>query len=281
MNNSYSIRRMQADEIQLAIEWAEREGWNPGIHDAQTFYEADPNGFFIGEIDGQAVAVGSAVVYDDQFAFCGLYIVHPDYRGQGYGIALTRERLRYVGQRNAGIDGVVENIPIYERIGYRLAYHNIRYQVSATDSAIHDRSIVPLSQVPFETLKAYDRLCFPAERNAFINAWINQADAKALGYIENEQLQGYTVRRKCIEGHKIGPLFADNFTIAERLYQALQQDIPGESLFIDIMETNSAAQRLADRYHMQEIFATGRMYLKGRPELDEQKIFAITTFELG
>ena len=281
MNSSYSIRHMQADEIQIAIDWAAREGWNPGIHDAQTFYQADPNGFFIGEIDGQAIAVGSAVVYDDQFAFCGLYIVHPDYRGQGYGIALTRERLRYVGQRNAGIDGVVQNIPIYERIGYRLAHHNIRYRGSATGSSTHDRSIVPLSQVPFGTLEAYDRFCFPSRRSSFLNAWINQADAKALGFVENGQLRGYALRRQCIEGHKIGPLFADNFTIAECLFQSLQQDIHGEALFLDIMETNPAAQRLIDRYNMQEVFTTGRMYLKGRPELDEQKIFGITTFELG
>ncbi len=281
MNRSYAIRRMQADEIQIAIDWAAREGWNPGIHDAQTFYQADPNGFFIGEISGQAVSVGSAVVYDDQFAFCGLYIVHPDYRGQGYGIAMTRARLRYVDERNAGIDGVVENIPIYERIGYRLAYHNIRYQGCATNSSTDDHAIVPLSQVPFETIEAYDRLCFPAPRSNFLNTWINQADAKALGFVDNGQLRGYAVRRQCIEGHKIGPLFADNFAVAERLFQALQQDIPGEAVFLDIMETNPAAQRLVDRYRMQEVFTTGRMYLKGRPKLDEQKIFGITTFELG
>ena len=281
MKNSYSIRRMQADEIQVAIDWAEREGWNPGIHDAQTFYQADPNGFFIGEINGQAVSVGSAVVYDDQFAFCGLYIVHPNFRGQGYGIELTRERLRYVDHRNAGIDGVAENIPIYERIGYRLAYHNIRYQCSATSKTTLDQSIVPLSQVPFECIETYDLFCFPSKRSGFLNAWINQSNAKALGFVENGQLRGYAVRRQCIEGHKIGPLFADNFSVAEGLFLALQQDIPGEAIFLDIMEINPAAQRLVDRYHMQKVFTTGRMYLKGQPELDKQKIFGITTFELG
>ena len=281
MNNNFIIRRMRADELQIAIDWAAQEGWNPGIHDAKIFYQADPDGFFIGEIDGHAVAVGSAVVYDEHFAFCGLYIVHPDYRGQGYGMALTRERLRYVGLRNAGIDGVVENIPIYERIGYRLAYHNIRYHGTATVGGAANQSIVSIAQVPFPVLEAYDRHCFPSKRSRFLNTWINQDDAKALAYIENGQLQGYAVRRQCLEGHKIGPLFADSFAIAERLFQALQQDIPGEAIYLDIMETNPDAKRLVDAYHMQQVFITGRMYLKGRPELSEHKIFGITTFELG
>ena len=239
------------------------------------------NGFFVGEIGGQAISVGSAVVYDDQFAFCGLYIVHPEYRGQGYGIALTKERLRYVGQRNAGIDGVVENIPIYERIGYRLAYHNIRYRGTAANPASVDLHVVPLSQLPFEIIETYDRFCFPAKRRRYLNAWINQADAKALGFVKNGQLQGYAVRRRCIEGHKIGPLFADNSAIAEGLFQALQLDIPGEAIFLDIMEINPAAQKLVEKYNMQVVFSTGRMYLKGQPKLADQKIFGITSFELG
>jgi len=281
MNDNFSIRRMRAEEVQIAIDWAAQEGWNPGLHDAQTFYQADPDGFFIGEIDGHAVAVGSAVAYDEDFAFCGLYIVHPEYRGQGYGMALTRERLRYVGQRNAGIDGVVENIPIYAQIGYRLAYHNIRYQGSAVAGMDTNKSIVPLGQVPFSTLETYDRLCFPAKRSRFLNAWINQGDAKALAYVENGELLGYAVRRQCLEGHKIGPLFADSFAVAERLFHALQQDISGEAIYLDVMETNSDAKKLVDTYRMQAVFSTGRMYLKGRPELAEHKIFGITTFELG
>lgn len=281
MTDHYTIRRMRADEVQIAIDWAQQEGWNPGIHDAETFYQADHQGFFVGEIAGFPVSVGSAVVYDDQFAFCGLYIVHPDYRGQGLGMALTRERLRYVGQRNAGIDGVVENIPIYERIGYRLAYHNMRYQGRATVASVADRSIMPLAQVPFSVLQVYDRTCFPAQRSDFLHAWINQADAKALAYMQNGHLQGYAVRRRCIEGHKIGPLFADNYAVAEQLFQALQADIADEAIYLDIMETNAEAQRLVHAYQMQPVFTTGRMYLKSKPELEEQKIFGITTFELG
>ena len=142
-----NIRRMSPHEVALAIEWARREGWNPGLHDAHTFYQADPNGFFIGELNGEAVAVGSAVVYDDQFAFCGLYIVTPEHRGKGYGLALTKARLAYCGDRNIGIDGVLENVNIYERIGYRKYYQNARYQFTADEAPLRHASIQAIEQV--------------------------------------------------------------------------------------------------------------------------------------
>lgn len=39
------IRKMAREEVEFAIEMAAGEGWNPGIHDGEIFYEADPDGF--------------------------------------------------------------------------------------------------------------------------------------------------------------------------------------------------------------------------------------------
>ncbi|MBT3813761.1 MAG: GNAT family N-acetyltransferase, partial [Gammaproteobacteria bacterium] len=210
-----------------------------------------------------------------------LYIVHPDFRGQGYGLQLTQESLRYVALRNAGIDGVIKNICIYERIGYRVAYHNMRYQGLAREAKFDQNTIVAVSEINFADLAAYDRLCFPAPRDTFLSAWIEQADSQAIAFVKQGQLMGYAVRRQCIEGHKIGPLFADSFEIAKHLLNSLQQGIIGESVFVDITNINPAAKRLVEQQKMQEVFCTGRMYLKAHPSLDDEKIFAITTIELG
>ena len=42
MEAGYVMRTMSRDEVALAIEWAARQGWNPGLHDADTFCAADP-----------------------------------------------------------------------------------------------------------------------------------------------------------------------------------------------------------------------------------------------
>ncbi|QDP72315.1 hypothetical protein FOG18_06970 [Legionella israelensis] len=63
MEKNYKIERMSKEEVEMVIHWAASEGWNPGLHDADCFYQTDPSGFFAGKLDGEIIAVGSAVVY--------------------------------------------------------------------------------------------------------------------------------------------------------------------------------------------------------------------------
>jgi len=62
------------------------------LNDASCFYQADPLGFFMGLLNCEPIAVGSATIYDDKFAFCGLYIVKHEFPKQGYGLKLTEDR---------------------------------------------------------------------------------------------------------------------------------------------------------------------------------------------
>lgn len=71
------IRRMNRSDIDRAVGWARDEGWNPGLHDAGSFFAADPNGFFISEIQGESAGCISAVAYTDTYGFMGFYIVRP------------------------------------------------------------------------------------------------------------------------------------------------------------------------------------------------------------
>ncbi|MBQ4861566.1 GNAT family N-acetyltransferase [Pseudoalteromonas sp. MMG013] len=274
------IRTMLPHELKVAIEWARTEGWNPGLEDATLFYQADPEGFFVAELAGDIVAVGSAVRYDAHFAFCGLYIVAPEHRGKEYGLALTKHRLAYCGKRNIGIDGVLENVEIYQRVGYQPYYQNKRFQKYAT---AHDVSST-LQDVTVQHIDAvitYDNQCFPAKRDTFLKGWLQQKNGKSLCVIENGQVRGYAVRRQCVEGYKVGPLFADSKAVATQLLGALQQDIIGEIIILDVPENNPLAIELALNENMDVVFATSRMYQHGLPDIAHHKIYGITTFELG
>ena len=69
--NRCTIRRMTRREVDIAIDWAAAEGWNPGLYDADCFYAADPKGFFIGLLGDEPVATISAVKYGNAFGFVG------------------------------------------------------------------------------------------------------------------------------------------------------------------------------------------------------------------
>lgn len=279
---NYKITGIRKEEMPLVIEWAKREGWNPGLNDANCFYQADRNGFFAGRLDGKIIAVGSAVVYDDTYAFCGLYIVDAPYRGQGYGLPLTMARLAYAGERNVGLDGVISMLTTYAKLGYQVAYHHSRWcGKHFPELRVANPHIVPLSLTDFALLSEYDRLHFPARRDAFLTHWINQPGGTSLGYVSEGKLQGYGVLRPCYEGFKIGPLFADTPDIADALFLHLAACARGQTVALDVPEINPHALAMAKRYHMEKVFTTARMYLKYVPEVRMNGIFGITSFELG
>lgn len=277
----YAIRRMAPSEVQIAIDWAEKEGWNPGLNDAAAFYKTDPNGFFLGTLDDKPIAVGAAVIYSDSFAFCGLYIVTPEFRKLGYGMRLTEERLKYVGARITGIDGVLENVIKYQKLGYQPAYKQSRYEWTQGSSGSISSYIVDLKRVPFNILERFDRHFFPAPRAQFLRFWIDQPQSHAVGYVKDQQLRGYAVIRKCVQGYKIGPLFALSPEIAHLLFEALCSKVGEGPIYLDIPEPNKNAHMLVKSYDMNLTFEVMRMYRNGFPSLDVEGIYGVTTFELG
>jgi GNAT superfamily N-acetyltransferase len=278
----YRCRTMTRDEVARAIAWAADEGWNPGLHDAESFSTADPQGFFVGELDGEPVASISVVKYGASFAFLGLYIVLPELRGRGLGYALWQHGMASAAGRQVGLDGVVAQQANYRKSGFTLAWRNVRYEGRGLGRTAQPRSIVPVAELPFDAIESYDAPFFPAPRAAFLRAWIAQPDASALGSVEDGELRGYGVIRRCRSGWKIGPLLADSEAIAEGLFEALAGRARCEEpVFLDLPEPNAAALALARRYDMRSVFETARMYTGDAPALPMERLYGVTTFELG
>jgi hypothetical protein len=282
MAHDYRIRPMRRDEVALAVDWAAAEGWNPGLHDAPCFYAADPQGFLLGLLDEEPVATISVVKYGADFGFLGFYIVKPGFRGRGLGLALWQAGMSSLAGRNVGLDGVVAQQDNYGKSGFALAWRNIRQEGVGGGDAPFDHRIVPLADLPFETVRAYDRLFFPADRGTFLRCWIAQPGSAAIGFVENNRLQGYGVLRPCREGYKIGPLFADDAATAECLFLTLKAGAgAGERIYLDTPEVNPQAVALAQRHSMRVVFETARMYTKKAPLLPMDRLYGVTTFELG
>ena len=273
------VRRMSEADLALALEWAAAEGWNPGLSDARSFFAADPDGFLLGELDGRPAGSVSAVRYGPGFGFLGLYIVRAEFRGRGFGLELWQAALEHLGDRVVGLDGVVAQQENYRKSGFKLAFRNIRQRGAGGGAA--PGGLTDLAAVPFDEVARFDRTAFPAPRADFLKAWIGQSRGAALGVMEGRSLKGYGVLRACREGFKIGPLFADDGEIAERLFQGLLARAHGAPVFLDTPEANPAALALAERFRMTPVFETARMYRNGSPEMRLDRCFGVTSFELG
>jgi ribosomal protein S18 acetylase RimI-like enzyme len=280
-SDSYSIRVMSRREVDIAVDWAAAEGWNPGLNDADCFYAADEDGFLVGLLDDEPIATISAVRYGATFGFIGFYIVLPEYRRQGYAIQIWNAALERLEGRVIGLDGVVDQQDNYRKSGFELAYRNIRYQGSGGGEP-PDADIVALDTLAFANVHAYDCEFFPADRKLFLRTWIDQPNATSVGILAGGQLAGYGVMRPCRTGHKIGPLFADSPELAGQLFDFFRSRAgAGSPIFLDIPEVNRAAVELVGRHGMSRVFETARMYAGGIPELPVDRLFGVTTFELG
>ncbi len=269
---------MEPADVEIALEWAAIEGWNPGRHDAIPFRAADPNGFLIGTIDAAPAAVISCVRYGEGFGFVGLYIVRTDIRDHGHGIEIWNAGHERFGERTVGLDSVDEQVTNYERDEYRSAGHTYRYRAESGGPAANPPP--GIEPVRYEDVVELDRRCFPAAREEFLRSWLARPEGRALGLRRNGELAGYGVLRRCREGYKIGPLFAADAAAAEALLDALVAGIE-RPYTVDVPRANAAGTELMEGRGMLPVFRTSRMYRGEPPEIDHDSIFGVTTLELG
>ncbi len=282
MSARYVMRNLREGEMQQIVDMAAAEGWNPGLSDSTAFFRADQNGFFVGLLDSVPVAFISAVNYNDEYSFVGLYIVRPEFRGKGYGYALWQYALEKLGTVTCGLDGVPAQIENYRKSGFVYAFRQMRLAAPAIHHIPASGTIYPVDAENLERIHSYDTVVFGTDRRSFIADWLTMPNAKAFYSEKDGHIDGYAAVRKCREGYKIGPLFADNAATAEQLFLACHQvAAPGETVYIDIPEFHEAAREIAGRYQLQLVFETARMYKNGTPVFPLEKVYGITSFELG
>jgi GNAT superfamily N-acetyltransferase len=281
VTQDFQIRAMRPDEIALAADWAVAEGWNPGLADATCFATVDPQGFLIGALAGEPAATISCVNYDDRFSFLGFYIVRPDLRGRGLGLRIWQQAMAHAGARVVGLDGVVAQQDNYKKSGFRLAYPNIRYGGTLATAAASAAGVVTLADVPFGAIEADDATVFPAPRTAFLRAWLGAPGHVGRALMRDGKLAAWGVIRPCRTGRKVGPLVANDRAGAEAVLAALVTASNDGEIFLDVPSVNRDAVALAEWHGLKPVFETARMYTGEIRPVRLDRIFGVTTFELG
>ncbi|MEM1389103.1 MAG: GNAT family N-acetyltransferase [Pseudomonadota bacterium] len=259
----------QIDEM---LDWAAAEGWNPGLADAAAFHASDPAGFFVALDDARPVAAISVVNHGPDFAFLGLYIVRPAYRGRGIGYGLWQFALAHAGARSVGLDGVPEQQANYAASGFVLAGRTRRFSGHVTPRA---HPIRLAEEGDINAMIAAEAACSGTEKPRYLRAWFTQ-DPERKTLIDEG---GFCTVRRCRDGAKIGPLVAQDAAAATRLIQHAARHY-GTALIIDVPESSTALSEICAGFDMQPSFETARMY-RGPAPVGSGGLFAVTTLELG
>jgi hypothetical protein len=189
--------------------------------------------------------------------------------------------IAHAGSRTVGLDGVVAQQDNYEKSGFRLAYPNVRYGGSIAPAAPPPAGVVDLKDIPFAVVEADDATVFPAPRRAFLRAWLDTDGHVGRALLRDGRLAAWGVIRPCRTGRKIGPLVADDRTAAEAVFAALVMAASSGEVFLDVPSVNRDAVALAQAHGLAPVFETARMYTGPIRPLRLDRVFGVTTFELG
>ncbi|MFB7599226.1 GNAT family N-acetyltransferase [Streptomyces sp. NPDC056160] len=274
------VTRATPQDWPVISRWAAHEGWNPGLSDGPAFFAQDPAGFFLGRIGGEPVSAISVVRYGADFAFLGCYLVRPDLRGRGHGLTTWKTALAHAGSRTVGLDGVVAQQANYRQSGFRPAHRTVRFAGRAP-AARCPAGVRPAALADLADLTAYDALCHPAERPRFLARWLTTDGHRTLVRRDGDRVSGYGVLRPAHDGLRIGPLFADTAEDARTLFTALCALAGEQRIALDVPEPNAAGVALAEEAGLTPSFQTARMYTGPVREYARERVFGVTTLELG
>ncbi|MEV8260709.1 GNAT family N-acetyltransferase [Streptomyces huasconensis] len=234
-----------------------------------------------GRLDDEPVSAVCVVNYGQDHAFLGFYLVRPDQRGRGFGLATWRTGLEHAADRTVGLDGVAAQQDNYRHSGFTREHGTLRYIGALTAGQEPDRHVRPVEAAGLRALLAYDGACLPADRPRFLKSWLAAPGHRALVRTVDGTLTGYGVLRPGRDALRVGPLFADTRANAEALLDALITEADGRPVAIDVPESNAEAVAPAEARGRKPTFDTARMYTGPVRDFARQRGFGVASLELG
>jgi hypothetical protein len=114
-----------------------------------------------------------------------------------------------------------------------------------------------------------------------LRTWIETPGHVGRAVVRDGALAGWGVIRPCRNGFKIGPLIAEDRAAAEAVLAALLTAADRAEIFLDVPSVNKEAIDLAADLGLVPVFETARMYTGAIAPLRLERVFGVTSFELG
>ena len=288
------IRPARASDIPEIVRWARSEEFAPGFGDVDIYRNTDKQGVWMGWVDSTPVGCIAGVKYNNIYGFIGLYIVRPEYRGQGYGHRLWEQALRHLQDvKCVGLEAASHLITNYAEWGFKTSSQTIRWQLFNAEDGLsaqavldpQDLNTVSGPEIPLEAIKKYDSEREFTARPHFLSQWLEHPSGKVIALIDKyNHCHGFARIRPCLlpagEGWRIGPILADSLVLAKVLILNLLIEHKGVIL-IDSPERNHNAQSLLSSLGFREISATTRMYKGSHKAVLTKDVYGLACLELG
>ncbi len=293
----FSIKPLRPSDIPLVTSWSRKEGFAPGSGDLSIYRHTDKQGLWVAWLDRQPIGCIAGVRYNNAYGFIGLFLVVPEFRGNGYGLELWKHALQHLHDLPCiGLEAALNRVNDYSSWGFVSSSPTTRWQWVGEDELRGGKSNAANHQldglmtlegeeIPSSAIQAYDSKREPSPRPHFLSDWLEHSSGNVLALMDSDgTCHGFGRIRPCLlqdgDGWRIGPLLADTPELADFLLRRLVKKHPG-TVLLDSPGLNPFAKTLLENLGFQEVSQTLRMYRGDQPPTPMSEVYGLACLELG
>jgi GNAT superfamily N-acetyltransferase len=258
---SMQIRLMDVDDIPDGMRLKEYAGWNQTPADWERFLLGCPLGCFVAEVDHHVVGSVTTIFYEEKFAWIGMVLVDPAYRGRGIGTRLLEKAIEYLdstGVPTLKLDATLQGRPIYEKLGFVAEYDIERWVLQRESPSLTSQ---PATTLPdFDKILELDREVFGANRSELLRSIHLDAPDFTLAVKLHGEIAGYALGRGGSHADHLGPWVAWDEPTAWELLDEFLRRSARDTLFVDVLKNNPVAVGLLQSRQFKLSRPLTRMY---------------------
>jgi GNAT superfamily N-acetyltransferase len=245
-----AVRPMTVADVPLGLRLVRQAGWNQIEADWRRFLAMQPDGCFVGELDGVAVATTAAFIFGP-VAWIAMVLVEVESRRKGVATTLLKHALDFLDQQSVKtvrLDATAAGQPVYEKLGFVPEYPLTRYMGTAP-IADSTRGANPQSAIINPQLKeivAFDHRMTGTPREKMLSQLFKESPEITRVLRREGQLEGYITGRRGANATLIGPCIATPHAGPVLLRDALRS-CAGQPVFVDVPRDNTPAIEIVEK----------------------------------
>ncbi|MFD6507402.1 MULTISPECIES: GNAT family N-acetyltransferase [unclassified Bacillus (in: firmicutes)] len=233
------VERLGANDIPCLVGLSEVIGWDYSLEEIEIILNS---GIIYGVRNekGEVIASAASILYGETLASIGMVIVHPKYKGRGIGKMITEACIGSVSEKTPiMLIATEEGKYLYEKLGFQVVSHVSKYICIEYNSACkggEDKEyIFNYEEKDLIEIIKIDKAAFGANRSGFLKNRIEQSQQSIVLKNKENRVIGYGMRIQTPENKIIGPIVAENDTMAMEIVHSLAKGHNGK-LRIDVPE---------------------------------------------
>jgi predicted N-acetyltransferase YhbS len=260
----FRIRRMTEGDIPAGARFAQIAAWNQTRSDWEKFLRASPEGCFVAEAGGEVAGTVATISYENRFAWIGMVLVHPEWRGKGMGTLLLQTAIDYLTRCRLPcikLDATPQGKTLHTKLGFVSEYEIERWELRRAPQP--DPAAEP--GVVTDDVLDFDREVFGADRSELLRAIALENPGLVVQARVQGKLAGYGLGRRGAIADHLGPWVAREESAARELLEEFLRRSSRSKIFVDALKGNPWATQLLREGQFQFSRPLTRMF-RGRNE---------------